>query len=163
MVILIDTKRRIDPARLGKGHEVQSMETRVDPTRPFGPSYARSRSHWWGVVKDVSAPEVEVQPSVSSTTLVRVVYAEPAPESMPPLAKRSIVVGLPAPSNTPTGLPKSRKRPSANPYAAKKRKCADAGPLPTKASSLGSASRIAPRYNQYTSYFGSIWGNSGRD
>ncbi|KAL0815549.1 hypothetical protein Bca101_071993 [Brassica carinata] len=36
MVILIDTKRRIDPARLGKGHEVQSMETRVDPTRQMG-------------------------------------------------------------------------------------------------------------------------------
>ncbi|KAF2562645.1 hypothetical protein F2Q70_00017055 [Brassica cretica] len=75
------------------------------------------------------------QPSGSSTTPVRVVDAETAPESMPPPAKRSIVVGLPA------VLPKSRKRPSANPDATRKRRCEEAGPLPTKASGSGSASR----------------------
>ena len=93
------------------------------------------------VAKNVLVPDAEVQPSGSSTTLVCVVEDEPAPESMPPTAKRSIVVGLPAPSAAPAVVPKSRKRPSANPYAAKKRKCVEAGHLPTRASGSGSASR----------------------
>ncbi|KAG2270653.1 hypothetical protein Bca52824_065208 [Brassica carinata] len=93
------------------------------------------------VAKDVLVPEVEVQLSGSSTTPARFVDAEPAPKSMPPPAKRAIVVGFPAPSPTPAVVSKSRKRPSANPDAANKRKCAEAGPLPIKASGLGSASR----------------------
>ncbi|WZZ44842.1 hypothetical protein YC2023_041101 [Brassica napus] len=36
MVTPIDTKRGINPLRLGKGHEVQSTETRVGPTRQKG-------------------------------------------------------------------------------------------------------------------------------
>ncbi|KAF2582366.1 hypothetical protein F2Q68_00004860 [Brassica cretica] len=36
MVTLIDTKRGINPLRLGKGHEVQSTETRVGPTHQKG-------------------------------------------------------------------------------------------------------------------------------
>ena len=93
------------------------------------------------VAKDVSAPGAEVQSSGSSTTLIRVVVAEPAPESIPPPTKRSIVVGLSAPNTASAVLPKSLKRSSANPDAAKKRKCVEAGPLPTKASGLGLASR----------------------
>ncbi|KAF3571705.1 hypothetical protein F2Q69_00058907 [Brassica cretica] len=81
---------------------------------------------------DVSAPEVKVQPSVSSTTPVRVVDAEPAHESMPPPpAKRVIVLRLPAPSATPDAVSKSRKRPSTNPDPAKRKRCTEAGPFPT--------------------------------
>ncbi|KAF3611919.1 hypothetical protein DY000_02047547 [Brassica cretica] len=48
---------------------------------------------------DVSAPEIKIQRSGSSTTPVRVVDTEPAHELMPPpSAKREIVLGLPAPS-----------------------------------------------------------------
>nr|VDD44643.1 unnamed protein product [Brassica oleracea] len=65
---------------------------------------------------------------------------------MPPPAKRSIVVGLSAPSAAPAVVPKSRKRPSANPYADKKRKCIEAGPLPTRASGSGSASRHRAKF-----------------
>ena len=36
MVTPIDTKRMIDLTRLGKGHEVQSTATRIDPTRQMG-------------------------------------------------------------------------------------------------------------------------------
>ncbi|KAF2562131.1 hypothetical protein F2Q70_00017290 [Brassica cretica] len=74
------------------------------------------------VAKNVLAPDAEVQPSGSSTTTVGVVEGEPAPESMPPPAKRSIVEGLSAPSAAPAVMPKSRKRLSANPDAAKKGK-----------------------------------------
>ncbi|KAF2596213.1 hypothetical protein F2Q68_00010245 [Brassica cretica] len=95
------------------------------------------------VAKNMLAPDakVKVQPSGSSMTPVRVVEGEPAPESMPPPAKRSIVVGLSAPSAAPAVMTKSRKRPSANLDAAKKRKCVEAGPLPTRASGSGLASR----------------------
>ncbi|KAF3535406.1 hypothetical protein F2Q69_00022406 [Brassica cretica] len=95
------------------------------------------------VVKNMLASDakVKVQTSGSSMTPVRVVEGEPAPESMPPPAKRSIVVGLSAPSAAPAVMPKSRKRPSANLDAAKKRKCVEAGPLPTRASGSGLASR----------------------
>ncbi|KAF3540799.1 hypothetical protein F2Q69_00022560 [Brassica cretica] len=72
----------------------------------------------------VSAPEVEIQPSGSSTTPARAVDAGPAHESMPPPpAKREIVLGLPALSTTLAAAPKSRKRPSANPDAAKRKRC----------------------------------------
>ncbi|KAF3608461.1 hypothetical protein DY000_02048342 [Brassica cretica] len=98
------------------------------------------------VAKNVLVADAEVQPSGSSTTLVCVVEGEPAPESMPPPAKRSIVVGLSAPSAAPAVVPKSRKSPSANPYAAKKRKCIEAGPLPTRASGSGLASRHRPKF-----------------
>ena len=97
------------------------------------------------VVADASAPEVEFQPSGSSTTPVHVVDAEPIHESMPgPPAKIVIVLGLPAPSVIPAAMPKSRKRPSANPDVAKKRrytKDSEAAPLPAKASGSGLASR----------------------
>ena len=47
MVTLIDTKRRIDPARLGKGHDVPAtrvgptcemseLDGLIGPSRPFG-------------------------------------------------------------------------------------------------------------------------------
>ncbi|KAF3587409.1 hypothetical protein F2Q69_00028477 [Brassica cretica] len=56
---------------------------------------------------DVSAPEIEIQRSGSSTTPVRVVDTEPAHESMPPpSAKREIVLMLP----TPSGLRLLRRR-----------------------------------------------------
>ena len=72
----------------------------------------------------MSAPEVEIQPSGSSTTPARAVDAGPAHESMPPPpAKREIVLGLPALSTTLAAAPKSRKRPSANPDAAKRKRC----------------------------------------
>ena len=93
------------------------------------------------VAKNVLAPDAGVQPSGSSTTPVRVVDAEPAPQSMPRPAKISIVVGLSAPSAAAAVVPKSRKRPSANPDLAKKKKCVEAGPLPTRASGSGLASR----------------------
>ncbi|KAF2605863.1 hypothetical protein F2Q68_00044031 [Brassica cretica] len=52
------------------------------------------------VVADASAPEVEVQPSGSSTT--------PVHESMPPPpAKRVIVLGLPTPTAISDAMPKS--------------------------------------------------------
>ncbi|KAF2576610.1 hypothetical protein F2Q70_00003615 [Brassica cretica] len=96
---------------------------------------------------DVSAPEVEIQPSASSTTPARVVDTEPVHESMPtPLAKRVIVLGLPAPSATPAAALKSRKRPSANPDAAKRKRCTEAGALPTKASGLGLSSRHRAKF-----------------
>ncbi|KAF3564316.1 hypothetical protein DY000_02015846 [Brassica cretica] len=97
------------------------------------------------VVADASVPEVEFQPSGSSTTPVHVVDAEPIHESMPPPpANIVIVLGLPAPSVIPAAMPKSRKRPSANPDVAKKRrytKDSEAAPLPAKASGSGLASR----------------------
>ena len=93
------------------------------------------------VAKNVLAPDAEVQLSGSSTTSVRVDEGVLAPDSAPPPAKRSIVVGLSAQSAAPAVVPKSRKRPSANSDAAKKRKCVKAGPLPTRASGSGSASR----------------------
>ncbi|KAF3560538.1 hypothetical protein DY000_02016352 [Brassica cretica] len=98
------------------------------------------------VAKNVLAPDAEVQPSGSSTTTVGVVEGEPAPESMPPPAKRSIVEGLSAPSAAPAVMPKSRKRLSANPDAAKKGKCVEAGPLPTRASGSGLASRQRAKF-----------------
>lgn len=102
------------------------------------------------VAKNVLASDAEVQLSGSSTTPVRVVDAEPAPESMPPPAKRSIVVGLSAPSAALAVVPKSRKRLSANPDAAKKGKCVEAGPLPTRVSGSGSGSLFL---NTYESIF----------
>ncbi|KAF3560669.1 hypothetical protein DY000_02014478 [Brassica cretica] len=71
----------------------------------------------------VSAPEVEVQPSSSSTTPVHVVNAEPVHKLIPPpQAKREIVLGLPVPNAIPAAMPKSRKRPCTNPDAAKRRR-----------------------------------------
>ena len=75
-------------------------------------------------------------------TPVLVVDAEPAHESMPPPpAKRVLVLGLPAPSATLAVVRKSRKRPSANPDATKRKRCTEAGPLPTNVSGLGLSSR----------------------
>ena len=105
---------------------------------------------------DVLAPEAKVKPSGSSTPPVRVVDAEPAHESMPHVpAKRVIVLGRPAPSATPAAVPKSRKRPSANPDAAKRKRCTEAGPLPTKTSGLGLSSRHRANdcFEQKTSLF----------
>ena len=60
------------------------------------------------VVADASAPEVEVQPSGSSTTPVHVGDAELVHESMPPPpAKRVIVLGLPTPTAISDAMPKS--------------------------------------------------------
>ncbi|KAF2570902.1 hypothetical protein F2Q70_00002580 [Brassica cretica] len=95
---------------------------------------------------EVPAEALSSEPSGSSTTPIRVVDAEPAPESIPPPTKRSIVVGLSAPSTASAVLPKSLKRSSANPDAAKKRKCVEAGPLPMKASGLGLASRYRAKF-----------------
>ena len=131
-----DAEGMVKPARNTSPQTValnDALTSEVPPMRDVVPAGGVS-------VKDVPAPEVEVQPSGSSTTPVRVVDAETAPESMPPPAKRSIVVGLPAPSATPAVVPKSRKRPSANPDATRKRICEEAGTLPTKASGSGSAS-----------------------
>ncbi|KAF2620429.1 hypothetical protein F2Q68_00039229 [Brassica cretica] len=54
--------------------------------------------------------------------------------------------GLSAPSAAPAVMSKGRKRPSANPDAATKRKCVEAGPLPTRASGSGSASRHRAKF-----------------
>ncbi|KAF8112111.1 hypothetical protein N665_0067s0031 [Sinapis alba] len=101
-----------------------------------------------GVVDmDASVLKVEVKPAGSSSTPVHAVDAEPVCESMPsppPPTKRETVLGLPTPSVAPTAVPKSCKRPSANPDAAKKRRCtkdSKAGPLPAKAYGSGMASR----------------------
>ena len=94
------------------------------------------------VAMDVSVPEVEIQPSGSSTTPACVVDTEPANESMPlPPAKRVIVLGLPAPSATLAAAPKSRKRSNTNPDAAKRKRCTEAGALPIKVSGSGLSSR----------------------
>ncbi|KAG2298795.1 hypothetical protein Bca52824_035267 [Brassica carinata] len=87
---------------------------------------------------DTLAPEIEVQPSGSSSTPVHIVDVEPVLKSMPPHspAKRETVFGLPSPSRIPAAMPKSRKRPGANPNAAKKRRCtkdSEAGPSSSKA------------------------------
>ncbi|KAF2573342.1 hypothetical protein F2Q70_00002578 [Brassica cretica] len=129
------------PAHIAESLSFQSQMARCEAEKTANPTCDVSPRP-----EDVSAPGAEVQPSGSSTTPVRVIDAEPAPESMPPPAKRSIVVWLSTPSAAPTVVPKSRKRPSANTDAAKKRKCVEAGPLPTKASSLGSASRYRAKF-----------------
>ncbi|KAF2590658.1 hypothetical protein F2Q70_00038616 [Brassica cretica] len=59
---------------------------------------------------------------------------------MSKFSHRRVIVGLPAPSSTPAAEPKSRKRPSANPDAAKRKRCTEAGALPTKASGSGLSS-----------------------
>ncbi|KAG2255666.1 hypothetical protein Bca52824_074960 [Brassica carinata] len=110
----------------------------VDALTPEVPRVCDTVPSGGVVAMDVSTPKVEIQPSGSSTTPIRVVDVEPAQESMPPPpAKRVIVLGLPAPSATLAAVPKSRKRPSANPDAAKRKRCTKAGPLPTKASGSG--------------------------
>ncbi|KAG2328758.1 hypothetical protein Bca52824_011486 [Brassica carinata] len=98
------------------------------------------------VVVDTSMPETEVQPSGSSSSPILIVDVKPVLESMPPPppAKREIVLGLSAPSAIRTSAPKSRKRPCANPDAAKKRRCikdSEAGPSSSKACSSGLVSR----------------------
>ncbi|KAG2322942.1 hypothetical protein Bca4012_058402 [Brassica carinata] len=85
------------------------------------------------VVVDTLTSETKFHPSGSSLTLVHIADVEPVLESMPPPlpAKRETVLGLPAPSAIPAVAPKSRKRPAANPDAAKKRRCTrdtEAGP-----------------------------------
>ncbi|KAF3579996.1 hypothetical protein DY000_02030975 [Brassica cretica] len=59
----------------------------------------------------------------------------------PPPAKREIVLGFPAPIATLAAVSKSRKRPSANSDAAKRKRCTETGVLPTKASGSGLSSR----------------------
>ncbi|KAL0702217.1 hypothetical protein Bca4012_058339 [Brassica carinata] len=100
------------------------------------------------VAMDTSAPEIEVQPSGSSSTLVHIVDVEPVLESMPPPppppAKRETVLGPPAPSVIPAAMPKSRKRPGANPDEAKKTrytKDSEARPSSSKACGSGLVSR----------------------
>ncbi|KAG2322866.1 hypothetical protein Bca52824_016079 [Brassica carinata] len=100
------------------------------------------------VAMDTSAPEIEVQPSGSSSTLVHIVDVEPVLESMPPPppppAKRETVLGPPAPSVIPAAIPKSRKRPGANPDEAKKTrytKDSEARPSSSKACGSGLVSR----------------------
>ncbi|KAG2312277.1 hypothetical protein Bca52824_023834 [Brassica carinata] len=85
------------------------------------------------VVVDTLTPETEIHPTGSSSTPVHIADVEPVLQSMPPPlpAKRVTVLGLPAPSAIPAVAPKSRKRPTANPDAAKKRRCTrdtEAGP-----------------------------------
>ncbi|KAF2570812.1 hypothetical protein F2Q70_00003840 [Brassica cretica] len=64
----------------------------------------------------------------------------------PPPAKREILLGLPALSATLATAPKSRKRPSANPDAAKRKRCTEAGVLPTKASGSCLSSRHRAKF-----------------
>ncbi|KAF3506675.1 hypothetical protein F2Q69_00006392 [Brassica cretica] len=64
----------------------------------------------------------------------------------PPPAKRVLVLGLPAPSATLAVVRESRKRPSANPDATKRKRCTKAGPLPTKVSGLGLSSRHRAKF-----------------
>ncbi|KAG2255645.1 hypothetical protein Bca52824_074939 [Brassica carinata] len=63
-------------------------------------------------------------------------------------AKRVIVLGRPAPSATPAAVPKSRKRPSANPDAAKRKRCTEAGPLPTKTECGSEIERLAKELDE---------------
>nr|VDD24726.1 unnamed protein product [Brassica oleracea] len=64
----------------------------------------------------------------------------------PPPAKTLIVLGLPAPSATPAAALKSRKRPSTNPDAAKRKRCTEAGALPTKVFGSGLSSRHRTKF-----------------
>ncbi|KAF2620670.1 hypothetical protein F2Q68_00039309 [Brassica cretica] len=122
----------------------------VDALTPEVPRVCDTVPSGGVVAMDVSTPKVEIQPSGSSMTPIRVVDVEPAQESMPPPpAKRVIVLGLPAPSATLAAVPKSRKRPSANPDAAKRKRCTEAGPLPTMASGSGLSSRHHAKREDY--------------
>ena len=81
----------------------------------------------------VPTPAVAAEGVVTVDTLTPETDVEPVLELMPPPlpAKRETVLGLPAPSAIPAVAPKSRKRPAANPDAAKKRRCTrdtEAGP-----------------------------------
>ena len=83
----------------------------------------------------VQVPEVLAQPSGSSTTPVSIPEKGQVMELMPPpLDRKEIVLGLPAPSAAP--LPKGRKRNGAATETAKKRRCSKGaegeplGPLP---------------------------------
>ncbi|KAF2595433.1 hypothetical protein F2Q70_00044783 [Brassica cretica] len=83
----------------------------------------------------LQVPEVLAQPSGSSTTPVPIPEKGQVMESMPPpLDRKEIVLGLPAPSAAP--LPKGRKRNGAATETAKKRRCSKgsegepSGPLP---------------------------------
>ncbi|KAF3525269.1 hypothetical protein F2Q69_00050664 [Brassica cretica] len=83
----------------------------------------------------VQVPEVLSQPSGSSTTTVPIPEKGQVMESMPPpLDRKEIVLGLPAPSAAP--LPKGRKRNGTATGTAKKRRCSKgaegepSGPLP---------------------------------
>ncbi|KAF3519667.1 hypothetical protein DY000_02060126 [Brassica cretica] len=70
----------------------------------------------------VQVPEVLAQPSGSSTTPAPILEKGQVMESMPPpLDRKDIVLGLPAPSSAP--LPKGRKRNGAATETAKKRRC----------------------------------------
>lgn len=93
----------------------------------------------------VLVPEVELQPSGSSTTPATVDDIEPVHESMPPpTANRVIVLALPALGAISAAKPKGRKRPCTDSDVAKKRRCAKepwAGSLPAKGSSSVSTSR----------------------
>ncbi|KAF3537948.1 hypothetical protein F2Q69_00021798 [Brassica cretica] len=71
MVTPIDTKRGIDPSRLGEGHEVQSRARGVGPTRrtgeldgAFGPT--RSFGEFDGVI-DPTHPFSELDDVIGST------------------------------------------------------------------------------------------------
>ncbi|KAF3549592.1 hypothetical protein DY000_02008046 [Brassica cretica] len=83
----------------------------------------------------VQVPEVLAQPSGSSTTPVPIPEKGQVMESMPPpLDRKEIVLGLPAPSAAP--LSKGRKRNAAATETTKKRRCSKgaegepSGPLP---------------------------------
>ncbi|KAF2557641.1 hypothetical protein F2Q68_00013649 [Brassica cretica] len=83
----------------------------------------------------VQVLEVLAQPSGSSTTPVSIPEKGQVMELMPPpLDRKEIVLGLPAPSAAP--LPKGRKRNGAKTETAKKRRCSKgaegepSGPLP---------------------------------
>ncbi|KAF2541926.1 hypothetical protein F2Q68_00030178 [Brassica cretica] len=70
----------------------------------------------------VQVSEVLAQPSGSSTTPVPILERGQVMDSMPPpLDRKEIVLGLPAPSAAP--LPKGRKRNGAATETAKKRRC----------------------------------------
>uniref|UniRef100_M4F5M6 Uncharacterized protein n=1 Tax=Brassica campestris TaxID=3711 RepID=M4F5M6_BRACM len=127
-------------------------EGSVNPTRTMPPRPV--------VPADALTPELKSKFSHRVPLRLRFVLSmQPAQESMsPPPAKRVFVLGLPAPSATPAAVPKSCKRPSDNPYAVKRKRCTEAGPLPIKASGSGLSSRhrAIVRFKQKTSLFLSV-------
>ncbi|KAF3602848.1 hypothetical protein F2Q69_00034063 [Brassica cretica] len=125
----ISFKERLSRRSAGKETSLTSAETSAIPSSSalsFSAEGNKSQSDVAPLVGTDTAPvqvsEVLAQPSGSSTTPVPILERGQVMDSMPPpLDRKEIVLGLPAPSAAP--LPKGRKRNGAATETAKKRRC----------------------------------------
>ncbi|KAL0688477.1 hypothetical protein Bca4012_088154 [Brassica carinata] len=125
----ISFKERLSRRSAGKETSRTSAEMSAIPSSSalsFSAEGNKSQSDVAPLVGTDTAPvqvsEVLAQPSGSSTTPVPILERGQVMDSMPPpLDRKEIVLGLPAPSAAP--LPKGRKRNGAATETAKKRRC----------------------------------------